>query len=754
MIVRESAKVGELPITVEVGRVAKQASGSVLIQQGGTVVLVTAVSDLHPRMGIDFFPLTCDYIEKTYAAGKIPGGFFKREARQRDSEILTSRLIDRPIRPLFPAGYRNETQIVATVMSMDKIHEANVLAVTGASAALHLSDVPFDGPIAAVRVGRIDGTFVANPTFEQLEQCDINLILAARRDAIVMVEGGAEKVPEAEIIDALLFGHREIQALLDLQERLREAVGKPKRSVTPPVVDEVLLTRVKERGFAELEQATFIPTKMERYGALREIKDRVATELAEEFPEREGEIKKMVEGLRKKIIRDGVLDQGKRIDGRRLDEVRPITCEVGVLPQTHGSALFTRGETQALVTATLGTNRDEQKIDALIGESWKDFMLHYNFPPYSVGEVKFLRGPGRREIGHGALAERALYPVVPHNKDEFPYTIRVVSEILESNGSSSMASVCGGALSLMDAGVPIEAPVAGIAMGLVSDGDRAAILSDILGDEDHCGDMDFKVTGSKEGITALQMDIKMDGLAEGVLRDALEQAREGRLHILDRMTTTLPTPREELSPLAPRITSIRVRPDQIRVIIGPGGKTIRGICDQTGANVDVEDDGTVNVASSDAEAVAKALEIIEGLTQEAVAGEEYEGTVKRVVDFGAFVEILPGTEGLLHISEMDWMHVERSEDVCKEGDTIKVKCLSVEQDGKMKLSRKALMPKPEGYVERPPRERGGRDDRRSRDRSGGRGGDRGRSSSRSSSGDRGRSSDRRTRRPGGRTPRS
>lgn len=741
MIIRENTNIGEATITVEVGRVAKQAHGSVLIQQGGTVVLVTAVADQHPRPGIDFFPLTCDYIEKTYAAGKIPGGFFKREARQRDAEILTSRLIDRPIRPLFPDGFRSETQIIATVLSMDKVHEADVLAVTGASVALHLSDIPFDGPIGCVRVGRVGGTLIANPTFKQLEESDINLIVAARREAIVMVEGGAKKVPEAEIVDALLFGHRAIQPLLDLQTKLRDALGKPKRPVEPPVVDQTLLAAVKEVGLSELKRATFIPVKKERYAALREVKDHVVAALAERFPEQDGEIKKMVEDLRRDIIRQAIIEEGRRVDGRGLRDVRLITCEVGVLPQTHGSALFTRGETQALVTVTLGTSQDEQKIDALIGESWKDFMLHYNFPPYSVGEVKFLRGPGRREIGHGALAERSLYHVIPHNDDSFPYTIRVVSEILESNGSSSMASVCGGTLSLMDAGVPIDAPVAGIAMGLVTDGSRFSVLSDILGDEDHCGDMDFKVCGTKEGITAVQMDIKMEGLPEAVLKSALDQAREGRLHILDRMLATLPSPRPELSPLAPRITTIRVRPDQIRIIIGPGGKTIRGIVDQTGATVDVEDDGTVHVASADSAAVAKALEIIAGLTQEPVAGEEYEGTVKRVVEFGAFVEILPGTEGLLHISEMDWERVERTEDICQEGDTIKVKCLSVEPDGKMKLSRKALLPKPEGYVERPPRERGARsgDDRRDR-RPGGR--DRG-PDRRPGGGDR------RTRRPGG-----
>jgi polyribonucleotide nucleotidyltransferase len=746
MIVRESTMVGAVPITVEIGRVAKQASGSVLMQEGETVVLVTAVSDESERPGIDFFPLTCDYIEKTYAAGKIPGGFFKREARQRDYEILTSRLIDRPIRPLFPDGFHCETQVVATVLSMDKIHPADIIAVTGASVALTISDIPFDGPIAAVRVGRVDGTLIANPTFQEQEASDINLIVVGRRDAIVMVEGGARFVPEAEMVDALMFGHRAIQPMIDLQLRLREALGKPKRAFMPTPVDQELLRRVTDVATRPLEDATLIRIKQDRYGSFRKIKKHAVEVLATDFPGRDREIAAIVEDLKRDVIRRRILADGRRIDGRGLRDVRPITCEVGVLPQTHGSALFTRGETQALVTVTLGTSQDEQKIDALTGESWKDFMLHYNFPPYAVGEVKFLRGPGRREIGHGALAERALTPSVPSNDDSFPYTIRVVSEILESNGSSSMASVCGGSLALMDAGVPIASGTAGIAMGLVTDNERFVVLSDILGDEDHCGDMDFKVTGNRDGITALQMDIKVDGLPEEVLRAALEQAREGRLHILERMNATLATPRPDLSPHAPRITTLRVRPDQIRIIIGPGGKTIRGIVDQTGAVVDVEDDGTVHVASSDAAAVARAIEIIQGLIQEPVAGEEYEGTVKRVVDFGAFVEILPGTEGLLHISEMDWERVERTEDICKEGDTIRVKCLSIEGDGKMRLSRKVLLPKPEGYVERPPRDRDGggrdrgprRDDRRD---------DRGRPGGRRGPG--GGGGERRSRRPGG-----
>jgi polyribonucleotide nucleotidyltransferase len=753
MIVRESVMVGDTPISVEIGRVAKQAHGAVLIQEGESVALVTAVSDTSVRKGIDFFPLTCDYVEKTYAAGKIPGGFFKREARQRDYEILTSRIIDRPIRPLFPSGFKCETQVIATIMSMDKIHPADMISVTGASVALTISNIPFDGPIAAVRVGRINGKLIVNPTFQEQDESDINLIVVGRRDAIVMVEGGAKFVPEAEIVDALIFGHHAMQPLLDLQVRLREALGKPKRIFEPPQVDEALRARVRELATSSLEEATLIKTKMDRYGRIREIKESVLESLSTDFMGREGEIKAQLDELKRDIIRRRILDEDKRIDGRTLREVRQITCEVGVLPRTHGSALFTRGETQALVTATLGTRQDEQKIDALIGESWKDFMLHYNFPPFSVGECKFLRGPGRREIGHGALAERALTPAIPTHEDAFPYTIRVVSEILESNGSSSMASVCGGSLALMDAGVPSRAAVAGIAMGLISDGNRFKVLSDILGDEDHTGDMDFKVTGGREGITALQMDIKVDGLPEEVLRNALDQAREGRLHILDRMDSVLPQARAELSPHAPRIVSVKVRPDQIRIIIGPGGKTIRGIVDQTGASVDVEDDGTVNVASADAAAVAKALEIIAGLTTEPVAGEEYEGTVKRVVDFGAFVEILPGIEGLLHISEMDWEHVGSASDVCTEGETIKVKCLSIENDGKMRLSRKVLLPKPEGYVERPPRERssgggyggggggGGRDRGPRRD-------DRGRGGPPRSGGGGG-GGERRTRRPGG-----
>ena len=744
--VRESVTIHGQPLVLETGRLAKQAHGAVLVTYGESVVLVTAVSG-DERPGIDFFPLTCDYVEKTFAAGKIPGGFFKREGRQRDEEILTSRLIDRPCRPLFPDGFRNDTQIIATVLSSDKDNPTDVLAMTAASAALHISEIPWDGPIAAVRVARVAGEFVAYPTFEQQSQSDLDLVVACSKEAIVMVEGGGAEVAEAHVIDALMFAHKTAQPVLDLIERMRAAVGKPKRTFEKKTLDAAIARRVKQLCDEELLQASLIKEKRARYDAYKATKTKLTTTLAQEFgPEKVVEVEKLIkeefEERKYQVVREYVLGQRKRIDGRDMATIRPIVCEVGIFPRTHGSALFQRGETQAAVVTTLGTSSDEQKIDALIGERWKRFMLHYNFPPYSTGETKPLRGPGRREIGHGALAERALSRMVP-DEDRFPYTIRVVSEILESNGSSSMASVCGGTLCLMDAGVPIKAPVAGIAMGLISDGPltdsktRIAILSDILGDEDHLGDMDFKVCGTKKGVTAIQMDIKIAGLSRDVLAQALEQAREGRLFILDKMLATLAEPRADLSKWAPRITQIKVKPDQIRLIIGPGGKTIKGIIDQTGVAIDVEDDGTVNVASSDRDAVRRALDIIKGLTTEPEVGAVYKGTVSRVVDFGAFIEILPGTDGLLHVSEMAHERVEKVTDVMNEGDPVEVKVLSVDRDGKIRLTRRELLPLPEGPEgERakqrmlqareagsgPPSRAGGRDRREggpSRERSGG-----------------------------------
>jgi polyribonucleotide nucleotidyltransferase len=708
MFVRESVMVGGRPLTLETGRLAKLAHGAVLVTYGESVVLVTATAT-DERPGLDFFPLTCEYVEKTYAAGKIPGGFFKREGRLRDAEVLTSRLMDRPLRPLFPEGFRKDTQVIATVMSLDKTNPTDVLALTGASAAVHISDIPWEGPICGMRVARVAGEFVAYPTFEQSEKADIDLVVACSRDAIVMVEGGADEASEADKIDALMFAHRESQAVLDLIEKMRAAVGRPKRAFTVVKLDEAIARRVAEIADPELKIACVIKEKKARYDAYGKIKEAVTTTLQAQLgPEAwlpvEKLVKAEIEERKYHVVRSLVLDEARRIDGRDTKTIRPISCEVGLLPRTHGSALFQRGETQAIVTTTLGTAGDEQKIDALTGESWKQFMLHYNFPPFSTGETKPLRGPGRREVGHGALAERAVARMLPPH-EVFPYTIRVVSEILESNGSSSMASVCGATLSLMDCGVPIRRPVAGIAMGLIKEGEKLAILSDILGDEDHLGDMDFKVCGTERGVTAIQMDIKIAGLERTILERALEQAREGRVFILGRMLETLAQPRAEINRWAPRITTIKVKPDQIRIIIGPGGKTIKGIVDQTGCSIDVEDDGTVAVASSDAAAVKRALEIIEGLTAEPEVGRIYKGTVRRVVDFGAFVEILPNNEALLHVSEIAHERVERVEDVLKEGDLVDVKVISVDKEGKTRLTRRELMPFPEGEEGERARER-------------------------------------------------
>src|SRR5881397_4340935 len=573
-------------LTIETGRMAKQAGGAALVQLGESVVLVTATALTTAREGIDFFPLTCDYQEKTFAAGKIPGGFFKREGRPAEKEILTSRLIDRPLRPLFPKGFNCETQVIATVLSHDKENDPDVLSLLGASTALVLSDIPWSGPIAAVRIGRVAGRFVINPTTSQLATSDLNVIVAGSRDAIVMVEGGGQMVPEAALLDALFTAHEALQPLIALQESLQRLVGKPKRSVTPPAVDPELERQVREAALPSLKAALAKPGKQERYDALDQARDDVVARLGEGTPERAKQVAAIFDHLKKDVVREAIVQQKRRLDGRGLADVRPITCEVEVLPRTHGSAVFTRGETQALVVATLGTSSDEQKIDALIGEQYKKFMLHYNFPPFSTGEVKFLRSPGRREIGHGALAERALAPILP-GEEEFPYTIRIVSEILESNGSSSMATVCGSSLALMDAGVPISAPVAGIAMGLIREQDEIRVLSDILGDEDHLGDMDFKVAGTSEGVTAVQMDIKIGGVTRDIMRDALYQARDGRLHILHAMQTALAQPRSDVSSYAPRIVTLKIRVDRIRDVIGPGGKVIRGITEETGVKIDV-----------------------------------------------------------------------------------------------------------------------------------------------------------------------
>ncbi len=695
-IIRESVEIGNTTVTIETGRVAKQANGSVLISAGESIVLVTACASSDERPGIDFFPLSVDYVEKTFAAGRIPGGFFKREGRLRDEEILTSRLIDRPCRPLFPDGYRNDVQIIATVLSADKVHTTDVLALIGASTALHISDIPWSGPIAGVRVGRVDGKLVANPTFDEMAKSDLDMMVAGSKDAIVMVEGAAEEFAEDELIEALMFAHRAMQPVLELQERIREAVGKTKKVFVGKRPTDDMFRRIREVVGTGLSDASRTRVKGERYGKFKALKAQMLEALKPEFPEKEGLLKEAFSEVQGNVMRTMIVDEQVRIDGRDSVTVRPIACEVGLLPRVHGSALFTRGETQGIVTATLGTAQDEQKIDGLVGEKWKRFLLHYNFPPYSVGETKPMRGPGRREIGHGHLAERALARMIP-SPEQFPYTIRVVSEITESNGSSSMASVCGGALALMDAGVPIKSPVAGIAMGLIKEGDKIAILTDILGDEDHLGDMDFKVCGTAKGVTAIQMDIKIDGLSREILEKALKQARDARLHILGRMLATLPTHRTELSKYAPRITTLKVNPSQIRLVIGPGGKTIKGIVDQTGVAIDVEDDGTVNIASADSVAVQRAIDIIRGLTAEAEIGATYKGTVKRVVDFGAFVEIFPGTEGLVHVSELAHTRVENVADVLKEGQEVEVKVLSIEDGtGKIRLSRRAVLPLPEG----------------------------------------------------------
>ena len=678
------------PLSIEIGRVAKQADGAALVRYGETVVLVTAVAAKELKLDTDFFPLTVDYQEKTFAAGKIPGGFFKREGRPSEKEILTCRLVDRAIRPLFSEGLRCETQVIATVLSADRENDPDVVAMLGTSIALHVSDIPFNGPLAGVRIGRIDGQWVINPTQSQLRDSDTDIFLSGSRDAIVMVEGGARMVPEDEILEALFAGHEAIQPLLQIQEEIRREIGKPKRHVPLAELNSGVVKRVEELALAKLKQAIEIPEKLERYKRIGEVKGEVVGQALEELPDKEKDIKGAFDELKKKTFRDLVIEQERRIDGRGLKDIRPITCEVEVLPRTHGSALFTRGETQALVVTTLGTASDEQKIDALIGEHYKKFMLHYNFPPFSVGEVKFLRGPSRREIGHGNLAERALLPVLPP-EESFPYTVRIVSEILESNGSTSMATVCGGSLSMMDAGVPVAAPVAGIAMGLIKEGEHVRVLSDILGDEDHLGDMDFKVAGTPEGITSLQMDIKISGVNREIMRQALHQAKEGRLHILGIMGATMASHRANVSGHAPRIITLKVKPDKIREIIGPGGKVIRGIIEATGVKMDVEDDGTVMIASSDEAASRKAIEMVQRIAAEAEIGKIYKGTVRKIVDFGAFVEILPGTDGLVHISQLAPERVRRVSDVLKEGDEVMVKVLEIDRQGKIRLSRKEAL---------------------------------------------------------------
>ncbi len=689
--------VGNKTLSIETGRLAKQASGSVFVRYGDTVVLVTACAATNAREGIDFLPLTVDYREYAYASGRIPGGFFKREGKATEKETLTSRMIDRPLRPLFPSGWHYETQVIAMVMSADTDFDPDVIAITGASAALALSEIPVEKTIAGVRVGMVDGEFVINPTHEQRTRSLLDIIVAGSKDGLVMVEAGAKQVSEDDVVRALEAGHAAIKTIVAGIDDLAREAGKNKRAAAPKQVAADVRRAVEEKAYGPLAEAMRIKDKLENYGRVDQVLAELVASFPETEPERRSDAKAVFKELKEKVMRDEILERGVRLDGRAFDEIRPIWCQVGVLPRTHGSAVFTRGETQALVTATLGTSDDQQKIETVDGEHYKRFLLHYNFPPFSVGEVQFMRGPGRREIGHGALAERALTPVVPA-EDAFPYTVRVVSDILESNGSSSMASVCGGTLAMMDAGVPLQAPVAGIAMGLVMDEStgKFAVLTDIAGAEDHYGDMDFKVAGTDTGITALQMDIKVSGITMDVMRQALAQARAGRIQILGTMAETLPAVRSSISSFAPRIVTIKIPVDKIRDVIGPGGKMIRSIIERTGVKIDVEDDGHVNVASADEAAAKKAIAIIQELTATAELNKTYLGKVQRITDFGAFVEIMPGTDGLLHVSEIARHRVQDVRDELAEGEQVMVKVINIDPSGKIRLSRKALLEETEG----------------------------------------------------------
>ena len=691
MVERLEMDVAGRQLTIESGRVAKQADGAVLVQMADTVVLVTAVTAKAPRAGVDFLPLTVDYQERAYAAGKIPGGFFKREGRPSEREILSGRLIDRPLRPLFPKRFYHETQVIASVLSADQSNATDFLGIIGASAALSISSSPFQGPVAGIRIGRVDGRFVVAPTLAELAQSTLNVVVAGTRDAVMMVEGEASELPEDVMLEAIMLAHAEIKKIIALQDELVKRVGKPKLTVPKAEADPAVVAAVDREATGPVREALLIPNKTERSERMAAIlADLLARLGSKEAPEKNREIMEVFHDLERNQMRRMILDKGVRADGRGPTGIRPITCEIGVLPRTHGSALFTRGETQSLAVVTLGTSDDEQRIDALEGESTKSFMLHYNFPPFSVGEARPMRGPGRREIGHGALAERALKPVIP-TKDKFPYTLRIVSDILESNGSSSMATVCGGTLALMDAGVPISAPVGGIAMGLIKEGNDVEIISDILGVEDHLGDMDFKVTGTRTGVTALQMDIKIQGIDRSIMEKALAQAKLGRLHILDKMAEAIAEPRGGLSTHAPRILMMKVKPDKVREVIGPGGKVIRGIIALTGVKIDVEDDGTIAIASSDEAAARKAIEMIKQITEDVEVGKLYMGKVTRIMEFGAIVEIGPGVDGLVHISQLAPHRVKAVTDEVKEGDEILVKVLEVDRQGKIRLSRKEAM---------------------------------------------------------------
>ncbi|MGE5311047.1 MAG: polyribonucleotide nucleotidyltransferase [Nitrospirota bacterium] len=690
---RESVEMqlGGKTLSIVTGEVARQAGGAVLASLGDTLVLVTVVAAETVREGIDFVPLTVEYQEKGFASGRIPGGFFRREiGRPSERETLISRLIDRPIRPLFPKNYRNETQVIATVLSVDPDNDPDVVAMVGASAALEISDAPFRGPLAALRLGRINGEFVVNPSARELETSEMHLTVAGNRQGIVMVEGSASFVNEDDLVEALFFAHQQMQPILDIQEQLRSRCGKPKRSHTPPQENKELSDRVLPLAQQGIEEANRTAEKQERYARRAALIEGVMEQLGPEFAERRSKVIEVIHQLERKFVRQMIVREKTRIDGRGLTDIRPLDCRVGLLPRTHGSGLFTRGETQVLSVVTLGSSSDEQKIEALAGDAFKTFMLHYNFPPYSVGEARMLRGPGRREIGHGALAERTIKAVMPSHEN-FPYTVRVVAEVLESNGSSSMASVCASSLALMDAAVPLKTHVAGIAMGLIMEGDEVAILSDILGDEDHLGDMDFKIAGSSEGVVSLQMDIKVPGVSREVMRRALHQARDGRLAILGKMNSVIDQPRAELSPFAPRIVTIEIHPDKIRDVIGPGGKVIRSIIAETNTKVDVDDSGKVVIMSPDLAGCQKAVEMIRKLTAEAEVGHLYLGKVRKITDFGAFVEILPGVDGLIHISQLDHKRVQRVRDVLNEGEEVLVKVLEIDKDGRIRLSRKAAL---------------------------------------------------------------
>lgn len=681
---------------MEVGQVAKQANGAALVRYGETVVLVTATASKEPRLGIDFFPLTVDYEEKQYAVGKIPGGFIKREGRATELATLSARLIDRPIRPLFPKGFRNDIHIVATVLSVEKDNAPDVSATIGASVALGVSNIPFAGPVAAVIVGMIDGQLIINPTVEQTHKSDLHLSVAGTKEAIMMVEGEANEIPEQTMLDAIFFAHEEIKRIIAFQEPIYAELGKEKFEVISAEIDPELEAAVREYSVSILEEAVKNPDKKAREAHMDEASDDIVEHFTEDYPDNLGDIRTIIDKLMKEIVRKMILEDGDRVDGRKLDEIRPISCEVGFLPRPHGSGLFTRGQTQVLSVTTLGPLSEEQRLDGLGIEETKRYIHHYNFPPYSVGEVKPMRGPGRREIGHGALAERALVPVIP-SSEEFPYTIRVVSEVLESNGSSSMGSVCGSTLSLMHAGVPIKAPVSGIAMGLVKGEDKFAILSDIQGIEDALGDMDFKLTGTEKGVTALQMDIKIFGVSREIVTAALKQAREGRMFIMGKMLEAIAKPNEQLSPYAPQMIRMQIKPEKIREVIGPGGKTIHKIVDESGCKIDIEDDGSLFIIATDEEGAKKARFLIESIVAEVEVGKIYQGTVKRIMDFGAFVEIIPGVlgtsgkEGLVHISQLAEDRVNKVKDVVDLGDKIEVKVTEIDSQGRVNLSRKAVL---------------------------------------------------------------